>query len=115
MGELLIFNERTVKAKGLNRENKVNWEKVKSYFFKDDFENLKFLEPVKKFDLQKGRLFYPGCGSDILTPLIYLEKLFPSLKEVLMVLLDENNFENSIKTVLDEVGVNFDEKMNFYW
>lgn len=122
MGELIVFADRKVKAKGLDKSNKPDENKVKNYFFCEDYSNLSLL--TASFDLavnpaEKLTLFYPGCGADILFPLKYLEKIFPTVTEINLVFNDFDNNLNLIKTVLDDVGVSFAEEKNntihFYW
>lgn len=44
-------------------------------------------------------------------PLIYLKELFPKIKEADFIFINENDNFGIIKTVLDEVGVGFSEKV----
>jgi hypothetical protein len=119
MPNLIIYEEKKVKAKGLNLNNKINQEKFKSYFFEDDYQNLQLLDnlniPLEKTEIS---LLYPGCGADILFPLIYLDKLFPQLTKANFTFVDEDYNLGVIKTVLDKVGISFSENKNqikFYW
>ncbi|MEK6938779.1 MAG: hypothetical protein AABX04_07095 [Nanoarchaeota archaeon] len=122
MANLIVLEEREVKPKGLNPQNKVDEEKLRGYFFDEDYEKLKLLQEVPRFDhsFEQTTLFYPGCGADIFYPLHYLE-LFPKLKEINFILVDENDSFGLIKTQLDEVGISFEEerknknKIKFYW
>jgi len=119
MANLIVLEEKEVKAKGLDRNNQINEEKLKEYFFEEDYLSLGLLKKLPTFDLnQKGNiLFYPGCGADIFNPLHYLE-LFPEIKEIKFIFVDENDSLNMIKTELDDVGISFEEKKNnlyFYW
>lgn len=122
MGELIIFEDRIVKAKGIDKSQKPDENKVKTYFFCEDYQNLslldlKFNRAVKP--TENLTLFYPGCGADILFPLKYVEKLFPNLTEINFIFNDLDANLSMIKTVLDEVGISFAEeenkKINFYW
>ena len=119
MSNLIIFEEKAVKAKGLNKDQKIDENKLKDYFFDDELENLRLLDNLPKFDLsRKISLLYPGCGTDILTPLIYLEKLFPKAKEAQLMMVDEMPVSGIIKTILDEIGISFSETkedIGFYW
>jgi hypothetical protein len=119
MGNLIVYEEREVKAKGLNRRNQVNEEKLQEYFFEEDYQSLKLLKKLPRFDLNEKEniLFYPGCGADIFYPLHYLE-LFPEITEIKLIFVDENDSLSMIKTELDDVGIGFEEKKNtlhFYW
>ncbi len=124
MSNLVTFTEKQVTPKGLDPNNKIDENKLRKYFLEDDYDNLEILENVTKpiFPTEKPTLFYPGCGSDILTPLIYLEKLFPNTKEANLIFVDEIDFKGIIKTILDDIGVTFSEgikknknKIKFYW
>jgi len=120
MGFVICYAERSVKAKGLNKLAKPNEEKVKQYFFPDDYEKLSLLFGVQKIEYQKNPvLFYPGCGVDILLPLKYVEALFPSLRNITFVFSDLDNNFGLIKTVLDEIGISLAElkknTLQFYW
>jgi len=119
MANLIVYEERKVKAKGLDRHNQVNEEKLKEYFFDEDYDSLKQLDKLPKFYLNRKEnlLFYPGCGADIFFPLHYLN-LFPEIEEIKFIFVDENNSLDMIKTELDDVGISFEEKKNnlhFYW
>lgn len=84
--------------------------------FDDDFENLSLLNEIQTFHFDKiPTLFYPGSGADIIFPCLYVEKLFPDVKEIDFIFMDV--YENSplIKTILDELGITFNENNSFYW
>lgn len=123
MSNLIIYQEKNVPAKGLNPNNNINRKKVKDYFFEDDLINLELLDKVNiPITKTKISVLYPGCGADILFPLFYLDKLFPKLTKVEMTFVDYENTFGIIKTILDEVGVSFEEEeekeknqIKFYW
>lgn len=119
MGFLISYEERLVKAKGLNKLAKPNENKVKEYLFPDDYQNLSLLTGIPKLEYPENPiLFYPGCGADILMPLKYAEILFPRLRHITFLLNDIDNNFGLIKTILDEVGISFEEgknKLLFYW
>ncbi len=119
MPNLIVYEEREVKAKGLDWNNQINEEKLKEYFFEEDYESLKLLKKLPLFYLSEKEnvLFYPGCGTDIFYPLFYLD-LFPEVKEIKFIFVDESNALNLIKTELDDVGISFEENkknLNFFW
>lgn len=68
MGNLIILNEKPVIPKGLIQNNKISQNKLKKYFFPEDYANLKLLQNIQKlnFPIEKPTLIYPGCGADIL-------------------------------------------------
>ena len=119
MPNLIIYEEKKVEAKGLNSNNKISQEKLKSYFFEDDYQNLELLNKISiPFEKTEISLLYPGCGTDILFPLIYLDKLFPQLNKANLTFVDEDNNLGMIKTILDEVGISFSEdksQIQFHW
>lgn len=119
MGSLISYEERPVKAKGLNKLAKPNEEKVKDYLFPDEYQNLSLLADLPRMEYPENPvLFYPGCGADILMPLKYIEILFSRLRNITIILNDIDDNFGLIKTVLDDVGVFFKEeknKLHFYW
>lgn len=119
MGEIISYEERIVIAKGLNPKNQINQKKLKTYFFKEDYHSLKLLDSIKvPFQKEELTLLYPGCGADILFPLIYLEKLFPKVIRANFIFVDLEDNLGIIKSILDEIGISFEENNNqiqFYW
>jgi len=119
MGFVISYEERVVKAKGLNKLAKPSSEKVQRYLFPDEYQNLSLLSNLPKLSCPENPvLFYPGCGADILMPLLYLEIIFPHLRNVTFILNDLDHNMGLIKTVLDEVGISFGQKngaLQFYW
>lgn len=119
MPNLINLVEKEVMPKGLDQKALPNQKKIKNYFFDDEYSNLKLLKNLPK---QKSKhtmsLFYPGCGSDILTPLHYIEELFTEIKQLNCMLIDKDNNLGLIKTILDDIGITFTEQgntMQFYW
>ncbi|MEK6809075.1 MAG: hypothetical protein AABY40_00205 [Nanoarchaeota archaeon] len=119
MGFLISYEERLVKAKGLNKLAKPKEEKVRQYLFPDEYQNLSLLAEVQKMKCPENPVFfYPACGADVLMPLKYMEILFPRLRGATFIFNDIDNNFGLIKTILDEVGVSFRQKNNFlqfYW
>ena len=119
MGFLISYEERLVKAKGLNKLAKPKEDKIKEYLFPDEYQNLSLLLNIPKLEYPEHPiLFYPGCGADILMPLKYAEILFPKLRNITFIFNDIDNNIGLIKTILDEIGISFKEKKNFlqfYW
>ena len=121
MNQAIFYEEKKVEAKGLNPKNKINEDKLKSYIFKEDYENLNLLNNINvPLNKEEISLLYPGCGVDILFPLIYLEKLFPQIKTANLIFVDSENVFGTIKTILDEIGIFFAENeqnnsIKFYW
>lgn len=117
MPHLIVVEPRDVKPKGL-RQNSVSREKLKEHLFDSDYVRLDLLEKVAFPQFQENAvLFYPGCGADILYPLLYLERL-PSLRSVHCILNDFDDPLMTIKTILDDLGVSFEagkNKINFWW
>ncbi|HLD40404.1 MAG TPA: hypothetical protein VJB13_04650 [Candidatus Nanoarchaeia archaeon] len=119
MGFLISYEEKAVKAKGLNKLAIPDPEKVQQYFFPDEYQNLSLLSKLPKLKYPEHPvLLYPGCGADILFPLKYVEILFSRLRNITLIFNDLDNNLGLIKTILDEVGVSFKEKksqITFYW
>ncbi len=115
----MTFLEEDVKPQGLNQKARPQKDKIKECLFSEDYENLALLEKIAPLKIKKNPLlFYPGCGADVLFPLLYLEKLFPQLKEVKMHFVDIHHSLNLLKTVLHHVGVSFaqeEDSLRFYW
>ena len=120
MVDVISLVEKRIIPKGLNKEALPNEESIKNFFFEGDYKNLDFLNNLEKINLNTKRpiLFYPGCGADILNPLIYLEKLFPEISGAEFLLVDVVSNLGLIKTVLDDIGISFKEEgetISFYW
>jgi hypothetical protein len=127
MPNLIILEEKEVKAKGLNQDNKVNLDKLNNYIFEEDYRNLNLINNIEvHFKNENITLLYPGCGVDILFPLFYLEKLFPKVNETKLIFIDVENCLGTIKTILDDLGISFkenikifkkneNEQISFYW
>ncbi len=110
--------ERKVRAKGENKLVLPEDQAIKNHLFEDDYKNLQLLETIPQFEHTSVRLLYPGCGADILFPLIYLEKLFPHVTEAEFIFNDVQDNYGLIKTILDDVGIPFSKVKNrvlFYW
>ncbi len=118
MGELITIVERSVPARGFNPSALPNEEKVRSFFFREVYGNVALLETITPSDALECTLLYPACGADVLYPLLFLERLFPKLKNVRLLFNDILDERGMIKTILDEVGIPFSEKKGkifFYW
>ncbi len=120
MGFIISYEERPVKAKGLNKLAKPDQEKIQRYLFPDEYQNISLLTEIHRMEYPENPvLFYPGCGADILLPLKYVEILFPRSRNITFIFNDTDNNLGVIKTILDEVGVSFKEKkkniLQFYW
>ena len=119
MGFLISFEEKAVKAKGLNKLARPDPEKIKRYLFPDEYQNLALLADVPRMGYPENPIFfYPGCGADILMPLKYMEILFPRSRNITFIFNDTDNNLGLIKTILDEIGISFKQKNNllqFYW
>jgi len=122
MGEVISYIEKKVEAKGLNPRALPSEKSVLKYLFEDEAKKLGLLDQISHFNLLafKPHLFYPGSGSDILFPMLFLDRLFPSITEITMTFVDLENSVGMIKCVLDDVGVSFEEnKYNseiiFFW
>lgn len=118
MENLIIYNERYIKPKGAKKGIIPNAEKIKSYCFYDDYAHLTQLRTITTFSHTKATFLYPGCGADVLFPLLYMERLFPQLQEAKFMLVDIQDNQKLIETVLDDIGLPFSrdkERIIFYW
>tara|TARA_Y100000310_G_scaffold89923_1_gene87109 strand:+ start:65640 stop:66260 length:621 start_codon:yes stop_codon:yes gene_type:complete len=119
MPNLINLVEKEVSPKGLDKDALPHNGKIKNYFFDKDYSNLKLLQNLPKQRAKHSlTLLYPGSGADILTPLLYLEELYTDLNEINCMLVDQVNNLGLIKTILDDVGISFQEEGNilkFYW
>ena len=120
MPSIIIYESKNVKANGLDHNNQIDQNKLKEYFFEDDFEALSHLNNFKiPFNQEDLTLLYPGSGADIFLPLIYLQKLFPQIKGANLTFVDLDDNLGIIKTILDQVGISFSQeeknKISFYW
>jgi hypothetical protein len=119
MGNLVVIVPRKVEAKGLNKNNVINEEKLKNYVFSEDIANFSLIDKIKKIKLRTNnpRLYYPGSGCDILWPLYFLD-IFLELEDVQFIFVDHDNNLGLIKMILDDIGISFAEKddsIMFYW
>lgn len=120
MPNFITLTSKNITPKGLKPNTLLDKEKIKSYFFSTDFIILEELNNLKvTLEAQNPILLYPGCGTDILTPLFYIEKLFVHTKKWNFMFVDTSNTFDILKTILDDVGVFFEETKNneirFYW
>ena len=112
--------ERRIIPRGLNKLALPLESKLKNYLFEKDYHSLTLLQKIRPLPLSPEYpiLLYPGCGIDILFPLLYFDFLFPQIINVDLIFVDVENTFGLIKTILDDVGVSFAEERNrlkFYW
>ena len=116
MGELISYEERRIIPKGAKPSSPKNLEK---YLFKETIKNLKILNKVPKQEINKiPHVLYPGCGADILNPLLYLKIIFPKNKQFKLTFVDIHNKQGLIETILDDVNIPFNKnhnKLTFYY
>ncbi len=120
MGEVISIAVREIKAKGIDSSALPERAKIKRHLFSEDYSNLKLLDTISEVTLTTAQpvLFYPGCGCDVLFPMLYLEKIFSNIREIKMLYVDLHDNLPLIKTILDDVGVSFSENgsnITFYW
>ncbi len=120
MAHFLSTLERPVQAQGLHKQAFPNEKRLQQHFFPDEYHNFSLLEKVPHLTIPVviPRLFYPGCGADILSPLIYIEKLFPQTQQWEFLFVDIEDTFGLIKTILDDIGISFAEdgsQLKFYW
>ncbi|MBI2665733.1 hypothetical protein HYX12_03875 [Candidatus Woesearchaeota archaeon] len=132
MRNLVFYEQREIKAKGLTKEHSLVKEKVEDYLFIEDMRRLLLWEkvapsfirslktnPFYKTKSISPKVFYPACGMDILFPLFFLEKVFPTIDKISLTLNDIDDNLQHIKTILDDIGLSFadngDLAISFYW
>ena len=115
MGDVMFYMPRKIATKGLNKQAVPNLEKVRNHIFNNHYETITMLGNYTISIREKPTLFYPGCGVDVLMPLLYVEKLFPSIQELTLIMNDVDDNLSMVQQILDDVGVHFNEQMEFYW
>jgi hypothetical protein len=120
MNEVIFYQGNRISPKGKNINNRIDQNKLKSYFFSKDYSKLSLLDNFPKLSLNTNTptLIYPGCGVDIFSPLLYLDKLFTSINKINFVFIDNEDCMDIIKNLLDDVGITFSgrrKKIKFYW
>lgn len=121
MNNLISLIPRKVQPQGL-RKNHYDEEKIKQFFFQDEWEKRSLLKRLPSFPDETVSLLYPGSGADLFWPLYYLEHLFPKLKKADLLFIDLYDVKEAIKTMLDDGGLSFREEqgkepeaISFYW
>ena len=118
MGEVIFYEQRQVSPQGLRKGYRPSSEQICRYFFQEEYTRLFAFTPSTIPVPEPVILLYPGCGVDIITPLLYVEKLFPSVRTAFFMFNDKEYCLDLIKTILDDMGISFEEKKNalrFYW
>ena len=120
MGNLIVFIPRLVQAKGASASKAIRQEMLQDYLLDSDAEKVSLVDLQLPLSCSSPTLFYPGCGADIIYLMLFLEKAFPALRKISLVLNDVENNLGMIKTILDDVGITFSEdrkkdNIHFYW
>ena len=118
MANFIEFRERDIRPKGAQKGVLPNEEKIQSYCFDDDYSHLTLLQALTTFPQTHITFLYPGCGADVLFPLLYMERLFPQLQNAECTFVDTQDNQKLIETVLDDIGIPFGRtknKISFYW
>ena len=111
MGNLVVYTQRDVKPRGLTKSHLLRKEMVEEYLFLEDLKRLIMLSNHNlALPHQDIRVFYPGCGADILYPLFFLEKLFPSAATIKLLF---NDVDQTMPIVAAE-GKSFSRKNRGY-
>lgn len=117
MGQLIIQMERSVPARGMDKWVLPDQNKLQEHVFMPDFELIQSLLPIS-INSPTPRMVYPGSGSDIVVPLLFVEHLFPKITTLHIQLIDLFPQEALVRTILDDIGIPFSEentKIMFYW
>lgn len=118
MANFLNFFPRSIVPRGVQKDPVLSREKVKELIFDDDFEHIQKITPLRHQFLTTPTLFYPGCGCDILTPLLFIERLFPQLSKINLLFVDVKDNFDLITTILDDINISFSQdqrRISFYW
>jgi hypothetical protein len=120
MNEVIFYQGNRISPKGKSTNNQIDQNKIKSYFFSKDYSKLSLLDNFPRLHLNTDNpnLVYPGCGADIFSPLLYLDKLFPQINNINFIFIDNEDCMDIIKNLLDDVGITFSgrrKKIKFYW
>jgi len=119
MGNLIVFIPRLVQAKGASASKAIRQEMLQDYLLDSDAEKVSLVDLQLPLSCSSPTLFYPGCGADIIYLMLFLEKAFPALQKISLVLNDVENNMGMIKTILDDIGITFSEagkdNIHFYW
>ncbi len=119
MSDFIVFTSQEVEPKGLSKDQTIDIQKLRTYFFADEFDRLALLNSLTvSFTKKEAILLYPGSGTDIFTPLHYIEKLFSSTQNWTFLFVDTSSVQQIIETQLHEVGISFSREKNtikFYW
>ncbi len=116
MANLITDSPREVVFKELDKDHQIDQNSLKNHMFDDDFENIEILKNLQKLSIKEHpTLFYPGSGADIIFPCLYVEHLFPDVKEVSFHFMDIHHHLSLINTILDGLGISIDEENSFYW
>ena len=118
MENLIIYLEREIKPKGAVKGVLPDERRIREFLFEDEYHTLQLLQTITTFPHTRATLLYPGCGADVLFPLLYIEQLFPRLTEMHCTFVDAQDNQKLIETVLDEIRIPFSRKknkINFYW
>lgn len=118
MENLIIYHEREIKPQSAIKGILPNRKKIKDFLFEDEYNALQLLSAIAPFSHTRAALLYPGCGADILFPLLYLERLFPQLTNVYCTFIDIQDNQGLIETLLDDIEMPFSRKkkeISFYW
>ena len=84
--------------------------------FDDDFDNIQLLEKIQKLRVSDNSiLFYPGSGADIIFPCLFVEHLFPEIKEITFHFMDIHNCLLLMNSILHDLGISIDSHNSFYW
>jgi hypothetical protein len=99
---------RKIEPTGLNKENIFNFNTIKNHIYHDDYQKITSLKLNCQLTSKDSfHLYYPGCGADIIYPLLYITHLIPNSKEIKLTFVDKSNHLDLIKTILDDIKINF--------
>ncbi len=98
---------------------KITHTLLRTKTFDDEIKNIQILSHLNiPLQITCPTLFYPGCGSDLIFPLQYVQTIWPDLKTIHSIFVDIYGMQTLIETELSELNIPFAKEENiliFYW
>jgi hypothetical protein len=105
---LITLIPRNIEPIGLNPSNQFNFDTIQNHIYPEDYKKITSLNLNNQLTSKDTlHLYYPGCGADIIHPLLYLTHLLPKSKEIKLTFVDRTDHLGLIKTILDDIKIHF--------
>ena len=115
---ILAIIEQKIIARGAH-PTEISSLHLKQHTLQGELDQLPILSTISiPINTNCPTLLYPGCGSDIIFPLMYVTTLWPNLKTIQCIFIDEYNMQGIIETTLHNLNISFAREKNiliFYW